>query len=331
MIAPLADPDLVAALRALLAAGRYRDASELWQRAPEAEAQRSEALLLAATASMRQGDVAEANALATRAAATFHARADRDGHLRALNLLGAVAFERGELDLAAERFDAARSLAMELGDTLFQAHATNNRASVAHLRGNAAEAMSLYRAALLDYQRLGDRRGTAQTYHNLGIAFRDLAAWDDAEKASAQALRHATMIEDASLAALALTGRAELELARGANALATRALDRASQLALDAGDVLGEAEIGRVRAMVALREGRVDAAVREAQRASETAAAQGSALLAAECAAVMALALHRLGRAKEAGSAREDALARFAALGAEAHAERFRVDWKAAG
>jgi ATP/maltotriose-dependent transcriptional regulator MalT len=139
------------------------------------------------------------------------------------------------------------------------------------------------------------------------------------------------MIEDAALAALALTGRAELEVSRGAIRLATRALDRASQLALDAGDVLGEAEVARVRAIVALREGDAEAAEREARRALETAVGHGSALLEAECAAVMALALRRLGRADEAGSAREDALARFAALGAEAHAERFRVEWKAAG
>lgn len=328
MIAPLADPDLVASLRALLAAGRFRDATELWRRAPEPEAQRAEALLLAATAWMRLGEVAQAGELASSAATNFQARADRDGRLRALNLLGAVAFERGLLDVAADRFGAARALAMELGDTLLQAHAANNLASVAHLRGNAIEALSLYRAALLGYQRLGDRRGTAQTYHNLGLTFRDLSAWDDAEKASEQALRHAHMVEDASLAALALTGRAELELARGASDLATRALDRASQLALDAGDVIGEAEVGRVRAVVALRNGDADGALEEARRAAATAADQGSALLEAECAAVMALALRRLKRAKEASTTREEALARFASLGASAHAERFRNDWE---
>ena len=124
---------------------------------------------------------------------------------------------------------------------------------MAHLRGDAVTALSLYRAALLGYQRLGDRRGTAQTYHNLGLAFRELGAWQDADEATVQALRHARMVEDAALAALAVTGRAELDIARGALDVAARELDRASELAVQAGDQIGIAEIGRVRALVALQ------------------------------------------------------------------------------
>jgi hypothetical protein len=62
-------------------------------------------------------------------------------------------------------------LARQLDDTLMAAHASNNLASVAHLRGEPETSLSLYRVALLAYQRLGDRRGTAQTYHNLGLSF----------------------------------------------------------------------------------------------------------------------------------------------------------------
>ncbi len=63
MIAPNAEPDFVATLRALLGAGRYRDAVASWLDAPAAEARRSEALLLAATASLRLGEVAGLQAL----------------------------------------------------------------------------------------------------------------------------------------------------------------------------------------------------------------------------------------------------------------------------
>jgi len=239
MIAPNAEPDLIASLRALLSAGQYREVVTGWLAAPEAEARRSEALLLAATASMRLGDVARAGKLAGDAAEAFRLRADQDGRLRAVNLLGAVAFERGELDEAASRFETARSLARQLDDTLFEAHAANNLASVAHLRGDPAVALSLYRVALLAYQRLGDRRGTAQTYHNLGLTFRELSAWADADEATVQALRHARMVEDEALAAIAVTGRAELDLARGALDVASRGLDRASELAFEAGDAIG--------------------------------------------------------------------------------------------
>lgn len=329
MLAPIADPDLVAALRALLGAGRYRDAVTAWLAAPEAEARRSEALLLVATASMRLGDVTRAGELAGDAAEAFRLRADQDGRLRAVNLLGAVAFERGALDEAASRFEDARSLARQLNDTLLEAHAANNLASVAHLRGDAPLALSLYRVALLAYQRLGDRRGTTQTYHNLGLTFRDLGAWADADEATVQALRHARMVEDEALAAIAVTGRAELDLARGALDVATRELDRANELAVEAGDAIGIAEIGRVRSLVALRRDEPQLALEEARRAGSMASEHGSALLAAECTAAEALALLRLERTDEATERREEAAEGFARLGAVAHAARLDRDWEA--
>ena len=329
MIAPNAEPDFVATLRALLGAGRYRDAVASWLDAPAAEARRSEALLLAATASLRLGEVARAGELAAEAAEGFRQRADQDGRLRALNLLGAVAFEQGALDDAVSRFEMARGLARQLQDTLFEAHAANNLASVAHLRGDAVSALSLYRVALLAYQRLGDRRGTTQTYHNLGLAFRDLGAWADADEATVQALRHARMVEDEALAAIAVTGRAELDLARGALDVAVRELDRANELAVEAGDAIGIAEIGRVRALVALRRNEPQLALEEARKAGSMANEHGSALLAAECAAAEALALLRLERTDEATQRREQAAQGFARLGAVSHAERLSRDWEA--
>ncbi len=331
MTGPSAEPDLVTMLRAHLGAGRYREAVTSWLRAPAADAQRGEALLLAATASMRLGEVARAGELAAEAAEVFRLRADQDGRLRALNLLGAVAFEQGELDLAVRRFEMARGLARQLEDTLFEAHAANNLASVAHLRGDATTALSLYRAALLGYQRLGDRRGTTQTYHNLGLAFRDLGAWEDADEATVQAVRHARLVEDAALAALAVTGRAELDLARGAPEVASRELDRARELALQADDQLGLAEIGRVRAVAALQRGDAAGALVEARAAGTIAEEQGSALLSAECAAAAALALRTLARGDEADASRLKASEGFARLGAVALAERFQRKWEHAG
>lgn len=327
MTAPTAEPDLVSALRALLGAGRYRDAINTWVAAPGGEAQRPEALLLAATASMRVGDVSRAGDLAAEAAEGFRLRADPDGRLRALNLLGAVAFEAGVLDEAAARFDLARSLARQVGDTLFEAHAANNLASVAHLRGDATTALSLYRVALLAYQRLGDRRGTTQTYHNLGLAFRELGAWLDADEATFQAMRHARMVEDAGLAAIAITGRAELDVARGELDVATRELDRAGELALQADDPIGVAEIGRVRALAALRRGEPGPALAEARVAGQIAREQGSMLLVAECSAAAAMALRRLGRGEEAEFNRAAAAEGFARLGARAHSEQLAREW----
>ena len=200
---------------------------------------------------------------------------------------------------------------------------------MAHLRGDAVTALSLYRAALLGYQRLGDRRGTTQTYHNLGLAFRELGAWQDADEATVQALRHARMVEDAALAALAVTGRAELDVARGALDVAARELDRASELAVAGGrpdrDRRDRPGPGRWRHCSATMPA---AALVEARAAGTMAEEQGSALLVAECAAAEALALRRLARRSEAEASRRKAADGFARLGAVALAERFSREWE---
>src|SRR4029079_9226972 len=98
--------------------------------------------------------------------------------------------------------------------------------SAAHLQGGSNEAAALYREALLGYQRLGDRRGTAETYHNLGLSFRQIAAWNGAEAPRTRALRHAEIVAERSLLALAVMGRAELELGRGQYDIARRELAR---------------------------------------------------------------------------------------------------------
>ena len=175
-----------------------------------------------ATAAMRQGNLPGAAALAGAAATRFRARGDADGRMRSENLLGAVAFETGQVREAEGYFGTALELAHGLDDSLMTARASNNLASVAHLTGRPEVALSLYRTALLSYQRLGDRRGMAETSHNLGIAFRQLGQWTDAERAAEEAVRHAEVSEDVALRALALVGLAELHLELRAWPLADR-------------------------------------------------------------------------------------------------------------
>ncbi|HEX5817895.1 MAG TPA: tetratricopeptide repeat protein [Gemmatimonadales bacterium] len=330
MIEPTEPPadTLLPTLRALLSAGRFSEALEQHRRVVDAPgARRPEAQLLAATAAMRIGDLETAERLATLAREQFTQRADSDGRMRTANLLGALHFERGELEVAERSFAEARRLARTLDDTLLGARASNNLASVAHLRGQPELALMLYREALLGYQRLGDRRGTAETYHNLGLSFRQIAAWNDAEAATTQALRHAEIVGERSLLALAIMGRAELELERGDYDVARRELARASELAAAADDELGVAEAQRLQALLALREADAETALARAERGRVTALALGSALLAAECAAAAALALQRLGRIEAAQERRTEAMAGFERLGASALATRLQAAW----
>ncbi len=282
-----------------------------------------------ATAAMRQGNLPGAAALAAAAEARFRARGDADGRMRAENLLGAVAFETGQVSQAERYFGTALELAHGLDDSLMTARASNNLASVAHLTGRPELALSLYRTALLSYQRLGDRRGMAETTHNLGIAFRQLRQWTEAERAAEQAVRHADQLADAALRGLALVGLAELHLELKAWPLAEREIERAAALAADGDDPIGVVEAARLSALLEFGRGNAEAALRNALTARFEARGLGSALLEAECATVAARAARQLGRTEEAERLREEAVAGLTQLGAEGLLERFRNDWGA--
>ncbi len=303
-------------LRQLVDAGRFREALDAHQRVEPAR-RRPEGELLAATAATRLGDFSTSVTLAESALQHFRARADSDGRMRAMNLLGAVAFEQGRLEDAERCFGEALELARVVDDTRMAANASNNLASVAHLRNRPDLALSLYRTALLAYQRLGDRRGTAQTYHNLGLTFRQQRDWMDAEAAALQAVRHAEEVGEGSLMALAVMGRAEIHLDRGELDLARQELSRAERLCRETDDEVGLAEVARLRALLALREGKYAVAVDLAVAGRDVAAKYGVLQLQAECASVAAVALLRLGRTEEAATRRQEATRLFERLGAE--------------
>lgn len=326
---PSAD-DATHQLRELVRTGRFSEALERYRRVEGLPvAPRPDAQLLAATAATRLGEFAVAETLAGEALARFRARGDADGRMRSLNLLGVIRFERGRLEEAEQALAEALDLATRLGDSLTAARACNNLASAIHLRGRPDEAVGLYRGALMAYQRLGDRRGTAEAYHNLGLIYRQLGEWRNAEDATGEALRHAEVVGERGLLALATTGRAELMVERAHLAQAWRELDRAGQWAAAAGDEVGAAEVERVRALAAYKAGDLEAAIAHAESARATALAFDSAILAAESSAVLALAHKRLGRTAEAVERRTEAEAGFRSLGALRLLERLADDWRA--
>ena len=330
MSTPLAE-DVTQQLRRLVQTGRFGDALARYQRIEATpDGRRPEAQLLAATAATRVGELALGESMVADALERFRSRGDADGRLRALNLLGVVSWERGRMREAEEYLAQALNLARYLGDSLMVARACNNMASAIHLRGRADEAVGLYRGALLAYQRLGDRRGTAETYHNLGLIYRQLGLWREAEDAVHEAVRHAEMVGEKGLLALVLVGRAELRVDQGELPLAYPDLDRAGALAAGASDEIGGAEVRRVRALAALKAAEFERALADAEAASRIARAYDSALLGAECAALAALALRALHRQPDAEARRHEADEGFRALGALTLQRRFEADWNAA-
>ena len=314
MLPPDADP--VRTLRGLLALGRYQEILDRYVAEAPAPPSDPGVALAVATAATRLGRLADGAALADRALTTFRARADDDGRMRCLNLLGAIAWERGDLAGAETAWRGALDLARIDADILIAARASNNLASTLHLDGRVPEAQSLYREALLAYQRLADRRGAAETMHNLALTYRQEGDLDGALEAGAEAVRHAELVGDGLLLALMLTGHAETRIGMGELALAEPELERADALARTANDPLGVAEVARVMALRWLELRQPDRALATVEPARAVAVELGSALLEAECAAIASRALRHLGQDQEARRRHTEAGRLFRRLGA---------------
>lgn len=264
------------------------------------------------------GRMRELRAFAGRYEAAARDGSDLAATLRALNLAGIAAFELGDISDARDRWDRLFEMADGAGDPDMLARAANNLGAVANLRGEGTSAITYYRLAIPAYQRIGQVRGLAQTYHNLGVSLRDLGRLDEAVDAFDRATRTAEAIGYDPVVVMTLVSRAELEIRRGAPAIAARLGERAVALSRGIGDPIGEGNAHRVlgAARIASGDPRGVAAL---ERALSIARDTGNALLAAET-------LRDLGSAGgDAGRSRlEEAREIFASLGATA--ETARID-----
>ena len=139
---------------------------------------------------------------------------------------------------------------------------------MAHLQGRSDQAAGLFREALLAYHRLGDRRGTAETYHNLGFAYRQAGDWREAEDATANAVRHAELVGEPALAGPGSRAKAELSVERNDTG-SRRARIGAGRSATPPrqGTSSGAPKCSRVQALNALHQGAWEVALFHAETA----------------------------------------------------------------
>ena len=198
--------------------------------APEA-AEMADLAVLRAEALLRSGRSREARDWLERTLPAVEGQRDRRLVRRGINLLGAARFDLGELAGARAAFERALDLGREDADDLLVARATNNLGAIANVRGERERALAMYGLALVAYQRLGDARGLAETYHNMAISHRHLGMLDRAEDDERRAIEFARAAGAGSvrLLALARLGRAEISLAHGDARLAEAAAMRVAE------------------------------------------------------------------------------------------------------
>jgi tetratricopeptide (TPR) repeat protein len=323
--------DMAIELRRLVDAGR---ADEVVRRSEQlTDAQLREAPdveIEVARALARAGQFQKAMARATTALWGFRVQRDLRGQMRANLVLGGLAFEQGHPYAAEHHFGLVRVLAVSLGDQQVQSQVTNNLACLALQKGDFHAAEHLLQSSLDLARDLANLRAQAEAFHNLNAVYRGLGRFEAATEAGSQAVSLGEKLEDWSMVALALGGLAETTAwLDNTNGNSDGLLDRADASARRAGDPVRQAEVGRVRAVVALRRREFEAARRVAEEARQLAAKHDAELLAAECTAIMAVASKREGRAQDASTLREEATVALYRLRAYLETEWFEREWSA--
>jgi tetratricopeptide (TPR) repeat protein len=235
---------------------------------------------------------------------------------RALNLLGVAAFALGDLDASHAAFTEALACATQADDVLLLARTSNNLGAIANLQARHESALLHYRMALPAYQRLGQRRGLAETYHNLAITYRDLGSLSEADEHERRAIDYAAGDVAPRVAAMGRIGRAEVALRRGDPQLAEETARRAAEKLEDLNDPLNEADAYRLVGTACTAMERFTDAHASFERALSIAASRGHAIVEAETRRDRADAFARMHDDERARSDAAVAIAIFRRLGA---------------
>ena len=276
--------------------------------------------LLYGIAQARLGSPAAGHRWVSVALEKSRERGDRVIEARALNVCGAIALERGQIDRAAEYFTHAIAEAEREGNRATVGRCANNLGIIANLRGDYGRAIGSYTMATAAFQQVGLQNGIAEALHNLAISYRDQGDLDAALHTADRALEAATDAENPRLIAQSLGGRAEIRLLLGDVQVARREVEHSLEKHREVGNVVGEAEDLRVLAGVHAAMDQPSEAERTLRDVVSRAEQRQRPLLAAQAERDLARLLYHLSRLDEAAELARTARVRFSELGAEAEA-----------
>src|SRR6266851_4943348 len=174
---------------------------------------------------------------------------DRTIEVRALNVSGAIALERGGIGEATYFFTRAQERAMQDNDMATVGRCANNLGIIANMQGDYNRAVGAYSRAITAYEKASYNRGVVESQHNLGITYREQGQLDRALQAADAALREAERMGDRALQAQALAGLAEIRVARGEPESAIRDVKRALAVHRELKDAVLETEDLRILAV----------------------------------------------------------------------------------
>ena len=307
-------------------AGRYADLlSYLGERAQNEVEQSPMLALLSSIGHSRMGRLDLGQQWSQVALSRARVLGDRRLELRALNVCGAIALERGGINEATYFFTRAQEEAMQENDMATLGKCANNIGIIANMQGDFGRAVGSYTRAIAAYQAARYERGIAESQHNLAMAYRELGKLDDAMQTADAAVREAERLGDRRLKAQALAGRAEIRAIRGEPELAVREAGRAVAMHRELQEVVLETEDMRILAVALGMTGKTEDAVAMFREVVERATEHGRPLLVAVAQRDLAYLLAREGDFAAAQAAAHAARATFHRLGCRAEIEKLEA------
>ncbi len=179
---------------------------------------------------LRNGDLAGAQALLERAASLVETTKDYGVLSSILNRLGAVYLSQGQRRKAAAAVQRSLDIRERLGDLLGVARSSNNLGILLRGSGDWEGALQTYRHCLEAMQTIGDAEGVGIAHTNIGNVYIDTGDWDQAEANLQRSYEIAQRIANPYEKAQANMNLGRLYLHKSEYTKATRYLDTALAL-----------------------------------------------------------------------------------------------------
>ncbi|MDY6877770.1 MAG: adenylate/guanylate cyclase domain-containing protein [Chloroflexota bacterium] len=221
--------------------------------------------------SLRQGDLAVAQEWLEQGLSLIGTAEHYDVLSSILNRLGAVHYNRGEWDEAAECVERALGLRERMGDIVGYARSLNNLGILKRIIGDWDGALADCERVLELHEHIGEVEGLALAHTNLGVLYTERGEWAKAEENLRHSFAIAQRIDQPQQLALAHMNLGRLYLLQERWEECTQHLNAAIPLYIEAGDyaMLNMSDAYMLQSRLHLEQGQADTALQWAKRGHE--------------------------------------------------------------
>lgn len=284
--------------RRTLARQRYESALYLLRDSPEGIAA-AVILRRVGRTYLDDGEFAAASDCLTAALAVAEAWNDPGEIAHTINVMAISHWQRGQLEEGERLYQEAGRMARIAGDERLVAMVEQNLGVVASTRGDITGALVHYNDSLARYRALRLLDEVARLLSNIGMAYTNLAQWDQAESTYAESYMLATECGDTWTRLMVDVNRAALLIERRDFITARQVCDRVVREAGQVNETRLLAETYKHCGVIARETGRLDEADNYLRLSYDQATAREDLLLAAETSREQAELYLALGRNRD--------------------------------